>query len=230
MYPPLCPLCGRLLPDDEPLCPACVKTLPRTEQDRMRGNLTEEKLLKIPRLERSASFLYYTPSAWHVPFSNPHLLDAGRLLRLIKYSNRPDLATYLAQLAADEWAVSGFFRDIDLIIPVPLHARRLRERGYNQSLYIARGLSLTTKIPVDTEHLVRLRNNPHQARMGENERVENVRGLFQVLHPEELRGRHILLVDDIITTGNTMRACLQPLTRIRSCRFSVFALAVTRPL
>ena len=194
----------------------------------MRANLTEEHLRGINRLEKAGSFLYYQPSLLSSGFYNRHVMDAGRLLRLIKYYNRPELATFLAETAAREWQESGFWEDIDLIIPVPLHPRRLRERGYNQSLYIARGLSNATGIPVDTEHLIRSHNNRHQARLGEDKRAENVRGIFTLLRPEDMKGKHILLVDDIITTGNTILSALKPFQNIRSCRFTVFALALTR--
>lgn len=226
MYPPLCPLCGRLLPGDEPLCASCIAALPRTEQDRKRGNLTEAYFVNETRFLRGGAFLFYTPSV--VPKGGKRAHDAGELLRLIKYNRRPDIGTFLGALAAREWQASGFFDGIDLIIPVPLHPRRLRKRGYNQSLFIARGLSRVTGIPVDTEHLVRTKNNPHQARMNIAEREHNVLDIFQLQNSSDLSGKHLLLVDDIITTGNTLRACLKPFHRLRSCTCSVFTLAVTR--
>ena len=228
MYPPLCPLCERLLRGDMRICEACIKTLPRTEQHLLRGNQTEEHLVRNTRVEKAASFLYYLPSLLPAAFGNGHEQDAGRLLRLIKYSNRPELATFLAEAAAREWQETGFWEDTDLIIPIPLHPRRLRQRGYHQSLFIARGLSNVTGIPVDTTHLLRTHNNRHQARLGEQKRAENVQGIFSLVRPEELKGKHILLVDDIITTGNTILSALKPFQNIRSCRFTVFALALTR--
>ena len=187
MYPPLCPLCERLLRGDVRICEACMKTLPRTEQHLLRGNQTEEHLVRNTRVEKAASFLYYLPSLLPAAFGNGHEQDAGRLLRLIKYSNRPELATFLAEAAAREWQGTGFWEDIDLIIPIPLHPRRLRQRGYNQSLFIARGLSNVTGIPVDTTHLLRTHNNRHQARLGEQKRAENVQGIFSLVRPEELK-------------------------------------------
>lgn len=228
IFPPLCPLCKRLLPEDELICPSCLAALPRTEQHILRQNRTEEHFVSIKRFKRGGSFLFYRPVRSFSLLSGDRFHDAGRLLRLIKYYNRPDLAAYLAATAAREWEESGFFHDVDLIMPVPLHPHRLRDRGYNQSYYIALGLSQVTGIPVDTTHLVRTANNQHQARMKESEREKNVQGIFHVLNPEDLVGRHILLVDDIITTGSTLRACIQPLRRLRTCRFSVFALAATR--
>ena len=255
LFPPLCPLCGRLLRGDALICDVCMATLPRTEHHLLRGNLTEEQLRASTHVEKAASFLYYqpTPQPHPSPSSHPSLAqssvasshvqssaasslaqssaasslaqssataarNAGKLLRLIKYYSRPELATYLAEAAAREWQQSGFWEGIDLIIPVPLHPRRLRARGYNQSLYIARGLSKVTGIPVDTAHLIRIRNNRHQARLNEQQRAANVRDIFRLVHPEDLKGKHILLVDDIITTGNTLRASLKPFLPLCSSR------------
>lgn len=194
----------------------------------MRQNRTEEHFASIRRFKRGGAFLFYKPVTALSHSSTDRLHDAGRLIRHIKYGNRPELAVFLAKKAAEEWMDSGFFNDIDLIMPVPLHPRRLRLRGYNQSYYIALGLSQATGIPIDTTHLIRFRNNEHQARLRETDREKNVQDIFRVINPKDQEARHILLVDDIITTGSTLRACIQPLRRIRTCRFSVFALAVTR--
>ena len=228
IFPPLCPLCGALLRDDEQICPSCMASLPRTEQHLLRQNLTEEHFVATRRFKRGAAFLFYKPATALSRSSSDRLHDAGRLIRHIKYGNRPELAVFLAKKAAAEWMESGFFNDIDLIMPVPLHPRRQRLRGYNQSYYIALGLSQVTGIPIDTTHLIRFRNNEHQARLHESDREQNVHDIFRVQNPKDLDGRHILLVDDIITTGSTLRACMQSLRRNRTCRFSVFALAVTR--
>ena len=107
---------------------------------------------------------------------------------------------------------------------MPLHPKRLRERGYNQSEYIARGISELTGIPIDTTHVLRVVNTPKQALQEGEERKTNVAKAFAVDRPEELRGKHILVVDDLITTGETMKACLHAMKRIRGARFSVFAL------
>ena len=109
-------------------------------------------------------------------------------------------------------------------MPVPLHPRRLRERGFNQAEYICKGLSEVLRIPMDTEHLVRVRNNPHQSRSQFDNREKNVKDLFLVRFPEEWKNKHILLVDDVITSGSTMFECMKQMTPIRGCRISVFAL------
>ena len=111
---------------------------------------------------------------------------------------------------------------------MPLHPKRLRERGYNQSEYIARGISDLTGIPVDTTHVTRARNTPKQALQDGEGRKTNVADAFAVNHPEQLYHKHILLVDDLITTGETVKACLHAMRVIRGAKFSVFALCKAR--
>jgi len=111
---------------------------------------------------------------------------------------------------------------------MPLHERRMRERGYNQSEYIARGISAITGIPVDTTHVTRIRNTPKQALQKGDERKANVEDAFAVNQPEQLYRTHILVVDDLITTGETMRSCLKAMKKCRGAKFSVFALCKAR--
>ena len=130
----------------------------------------------------------------------------------------------LGRVAAMDYLDSELFDDVDVLVPVPLHPRRLRQRGFNQAEYICKGLHSITKIPIDTSHLVRTKNNPHQSRSNFDQRYENVRDLFAVRYPEEWKNKHILLVDDVITSGATLFECMKQMTPIRGCRISVFAL------
>jgi predicted amidophosphoribosyltransferase len=100
----------------------------------------------------------------------------------------------------------------------------LRERGFNQSEWICRGISDVLHIPMDIEHLVRFRNNPHQSRSMFRNREKNVADVFAIRHPEEWKGKHILLVDDVITSGSTILSCIKQASPIRGCRVNVFAL------
>ena len=217
-YPHCCAMCGSLLEDEtQTLCPQCIQRLPRTEQSSLRGNLTETLFADLPRFERGAAFLFFDKGA-----------DVQRLVHKMKFHEQPQIAYDLSREAAYDFMQADFFEDIDLIIPIPLHPHRLRERGYNQSEWIARALSEATGIPVDTTHVCRIRNNPQQALQKASDRATNVEGVFAVNHPEELYRKHILIVDDLITTGNTARACIKALRPCRGARFSVFALGKAR--
>lgn len=195
------------------LCADCMAALPRTEQAALRDNITEQLFYKNRRFQRGAAFLFFDDQ-----------LISRRLIHAVKFTERPDLAQYLAEEAAMDFMYADFFDEIDLIVPVPLHPRRERERGYNQSEWIARGLSRKTGIPMDTQHLIRCRNTDQQALLRGEKREENMKGAFRVNHPEDWSQKHILLVDDVITTGATLRACMAALVPCRGCKISIFAL------
>ena len=188
--------------------------LPRTEQDRLRDNSTEEL---FPKVEQAAAYLF---------FEKNHPIQ--HLIHRMKYADQPELGWWMGRQAVLDWNNEAFFEDIDLLIPMPLHPRRMRERGYNQSEYIARGISEITGIPVDTTHVKRVRNTPKQALQDGEERKTNVAQAFEVIHPEELRDKHLMVVDDLITTGETMRECLKTMRKIKGAKFTVFALCKAR--
>ena len=118
----------------------------------------------------------------------------------------------------------GVFKDVDYLTFVPITKNRRRLRGFNQAEWISRGMSKVLGIPVDTEHLFRVRNNAHQANSRFDDRIKNVDDLFAIRYPEEWKNKHVLLVDDVITSGATLLSCMRLLTPIRGCRASVFAL------
>ncbi len=199
------------------ICKECLDSLERTEQFALRDNLTEDLFAMNKQFERGAAFCFYDK---HDTVSN--------LIQKAKYSRQPEINLFLAHLAAQDGLLSDFFDDIDVIIPIPLHPRRYRKRGYNQSDYIAQGLSDVLHIPIDTTHVTRIRNNPQQALTIGKERERNVENIFEVNHPEEMYRKHILIVDDVITTGSTIRSCMDAMSAFRGARFSVFALAKAR--
>lgn len=127
---------------------------------------------------------------------------------------------------AAELLPTGFFEDVDVVIPVPLHPRKQRARGYNQSEWIARGVFQVTGIPVDTSSVIREKHTNTQTRKSIYERWENVEGIFKLRHPERLVGKHILIVDDVLTTGATTTACADVFREIGGIRISVLTLAV----
>ena len=127
---------------------------------------------------------------------------------------------------AAELATTDFFEGIDVIIPVPLHPRKRKARGYNQSEWIARGVSVITLIPVFTSGMVREKNTETQTHKSAFERWENVDGIFRVTIPEYFSGKHILIIDDVLTTGATIVACASAFDKVEDIRISILTLAV----
>ena len=204
-------------------------TLPRTEQAEKRQNETEMALvgktsdfvatMKAMHLVRAATYLFFEKEQ-----------PVQDVIHKMKYADRPEIGFALGRQAAMEMQYADFFEGVEVIVPVPLHPIRMRERGYNQSEYIARGIADVIGVPVDTTHVTRVKNTPKQALMQAKDegRKANVADAFAVNHPEQLYHKHILVVDDLITTGETMKACLQAMKRIRGAKFSVFALCKAR--
>ena len=223
-YPHNCPTCDNYIGDlSKVVCDACLRNLPRTEQAQIQDNGTEMVLWgkadsraaakKTMHMERATAYLFYEKE-------NP-IQD---MIHLMKYKDQPMIGYKLGRQAAMEMQYADFFDSIDIIVPMPLHPKRLRERGYNQSEYIAKGISDITGIPVDTTHVMRIKNTPQQALQRGEARKQNVANAFEVNHPEQMYRKHILIVDDLITTGETMRSCLRAMKRFRGAAFSVFAL------
>ena len=233
-FPRTCPFCGRYISRQDCtiehidlICKDCLRRLPRTEQDITADNGTEMALLGDGSSLSAARKRLHLVRAWaYLFFEKEHPIQ--HVIHRMKYADEPELGYRLAQQAVLSCRDENFFDEIDVIIPMPLHPKRLRERGYNQSEYIARGISDLTGIPVDTTHVTRARNTPKQALQDGEGRKTNVADAFAVNHPEQLYHKHILLVDDLITTGETVKACLRAMRVIRGAKFSVFALCKAR--
>lgn len=219
-FPPLCAACeARHVGHGQCLCPACQAALPRTEHALHPDNAALALFRDNRRVQRAAAWCYYTDGT-----------DFRLLVHKLKYHRCPWLGPSLGALAAADFLrqTPAWFAGIDFIVPVPLHRRRERSRGYNQAALIAQGIGRAAGLPVNTSCLVRTVDNPTQTQRTAEERRLNVEGIFSVRRPELLTGKHILLVDDILTTGATLRSCLAALQSVRGLRVSVFTLALAR--
>jgi Predicted amidophosphoribosyltransferases len=169
---------------------------------------------KIPFVKATAGYLYQKES------------NMQTVLELIKYKGEKELGERLAGFTGSILTDKGFFDDIDLLVPVPLHREKAKKRGYNQSEWIARGLSRVSNIPLNTDNLMRTTENPTQTTKSIWERWENVQGHFTLRDPKVISGKHILLVDDVLTSGSTLEACGQAILKATEARISFFALAI----
>ncbi len=217
-FPRTCPCCGQVLADYTYLCNECVARLDRTEQALLRDNSTEILFHQLPHFAYGGSWLHYVKHT-----------QLQRLIHLSKFGNgNPPLLRQLGSIAATEWKDTGFFDNIDVLVPVPLHSHRLRSRGFNQTEYIVQGMAEVLHLPIDTTHLTRQYDNPQQSLSSAKERKRIATNLFAVNHPEEWYGKTILLVDDIITTGTTVSAAITAMKKVHRCKIVVFALAKTK--
>lgn len=215
-FPQCCLVCGKtLLEGEEYLCFHCLSNMPRTHLYLHKDNEMEKELWGKFPIERASAYLYYSKGG-----------DVKKLLTDLKYRGNADLGCFLGRCMTREMLSSGFFQGVDGIIPVPLHPRKQKIRGYNQSIMLANGISSVTNIPVWNDLLVRTQYTQTQTRKGSYERWLNVKDMFECTSPERLRGKHVLLVDDVFTTGATLVACADAFRQIPDLRFSVLTLAL----
>ena len=215
-FPQCCLICGKtLLEGEEYLCFQCLSNIPRTHLYLRKDNEMEKELWGKFPIERASAYLYYSKGG-----------DVKKLLTDLKYRGNADLGSCLGRCMTREMLSSGFFQGVDGIIPVPLHPRKQKIRGYNQSIMLANGISSVTNIPVWNDLLVRTQYTQTQTRKGSYERWLNVKDMFECTSPERLRDKHVLLVDDVFTTGATLVACADAFRQIPGLRFSVLTLAI----
>jgi len=216
LFPRLCYACGNHLTRNENLiCTECYILIPRTGYHMQPDNPVEKLFWGRCRIEKAAAFSFYNRGS-----------RIRNLIHNLKYKGIRDVGYELGRIYGQSLNGSDFIRDIDLIIPVPLHPSRKRARGFNQSDLICRGMSEATGIPVDTESFARITVSATQTKKSRYDRWTNVEGIFSVTGPEALRGRHVLLIDDVITTGSTIESCTNELLKTEGVKVSVAALAV----
>lgn len=216
-YPRLCVGCGKKLYRDERfVCLECLSSLPLTQDHESAGNFVEQHLYGRPYIESATALMLYEKES--VP---------QKLLHEIKYHGAKELARSLGRMLGRDLR-GGRFSSVDMIIPVPLHPNRLKWRGYNQSEWIAMGLSEELDVPVRADFVERVTETSTQTKKNAEERWKNVQGIFSLKKDapvRELRGRHLLVVDDVITTGATLMACAAALASVDDVKISAVSLA-----
>lgn len=220
ILPRTCLVCGEQLEDGKsPICVVCSMRAPLTYLSQERENAMVNHLRGIIPVE-SATALF-----WFVGDS-----DWQRLIHRFKYSGKWLSARKMGEWLGSDMAKSGNFDDIDLIVAVPLHPLRRLKRGYNQSEQIALGIARKLNVECDFRSLYRKRNNKSQAQQHKSDRVFNVKSIFEVRNADKLRGKHILIVDDVFTTGATISSCAA--TIVKACnhdvRISIATLSAAR--
>ncbi len=219
VFPSYCKVCGRRLdPSEEQLCISCYLGMPRLEYDMNLINPTERMLLAERSLVRASSMFIYDKDS-----------EYSNILFHLKYWHHPKVGQWLAQIEAEELLKKGFFDGIDCIVPLPLTYWKEIHRGYNQCLHIAKGVRKATGLPILKKAVVRKVNRVKQAGLGKYQRLRNAQGLFKVADAESLRGKHILIIDDVITTGATLCSLIDTIEgSVQNIKVSVFTLALAQ--
>lgn len=215
LFPRLCYGCGNhLLRNENLICTECYIVIPRTNYHLKTDNPVAQLFWGRCLIEKAAAFSFYTRDS-----------RIRKLIHQLKYKGIREIGFELGRIYGFSLKKSGFLEGIDLIIPVPLHPSKQRKRGFNQSEVICNGISDATGLKTDTGLLIRRSMTKTQTKKSRYDRWTNVEGIFQVNGPELLKDKHILVVDDVITTGSTIEACVNELFNIENVRVSVAALA-----
>ncbi|TXI80228.1 MAG: ComF family protein [Flavobacteriales bacterium] len=213
--PRRCGGCGQGLRHFEHcLCSFCEADLPRTRFHDDPNNRVEVLFRGKAQLEAASAFLLF----------NPHGM-VQHMLHRIKYQHDRQLGLELGRYMGEDLRRSERFATVDLLIPVPLHPRKEHMRGYNQSQLLVDGMRERWPVPEIGKGLVRVVRTPSQTRRNRLDRWLNVKEAFHLPEPEKLRGRHVLIVDDVVTTGATLEGCVAALRTVPDIRISVYAAA-----
>lgn len=216
-YPAECHLCSNsLAPHEKFICTSCISTLPRTGYHRNHKN---------PMVERFAGQFPFVNATGHFFYSKDSSLS--QLIQDMKYRGFPSIGKKLGYICGQELYPTGYFNDISYIIPLPMHFLKKARRGYNQTDYIAKGLSESTGVSI-LEELKMVRRRKTQTSLSQLERLENAEGLFKTRKLQNLEGKGVMLIDDICTTGATLGAAARTLTEeYPGIRLYLFTVGVT---
>jgi ComF family protein len=189
--------------------------LPRTDYHLMPENDTVLRLAGRVPFTHATSFAY---------FINDGLLQ--HLLHGLKYLNKKENGAYLGKQFAYDLQQTDWIRTVDVIIPVPLHAKKEAVRGYNQSVLIGEGMCNILHIPVNNKVLKRVRHTESQTQKSRAERLENMKDAFVVKDAAAIKDKHVLLIDDVLTTGATLEACALALLKVQDTRVSIATIGI----
>lgn len=219
LYPTSCLSCKQTLEQQETLlCVSCRMKLPETGHHRYSESELMDKFVGKVKVEHVAAYYQFIKGG-----------VVQKLIHQIKYKDQPDAAIIVGKWYGYQLRTECPWIDtVDLFIGVPIHKSRLRKRGYNQADYIAEGISLVTRVPLGIDVMARTRFSGSQTHKNRFQRWLNVQTVFRVVKPAEIIGKHIAIVDDVLTTGATIEACAIELHRAGCRSVSVLTIAATR--
>ncbi|MFZ6025510.1 MAG: ComF family protein [Bacteroidota bacterium] len=216
-YPHQCPGCGNdYLQLNHFLCSRCIHRLPETGYFEKADNPVEKAFYGRIRLEQAAALYYFTKNSL-----------VQELMVQLKYKGNRDAGLFLGRMIGHNIRTSERFADIDILVPLPLNPKKQFKRGYNQAELICVGIAEVCELPLFTDAVVRKQFTESQTKQNRMARWLNMEGVFEIRNPEQLINKHVLLVDDVITTGATLEACGSYILAVPGTRLSIATAAYT---
>lgn len=214
-FPDLCIVCNsHLITQEDLICTKCLYNLPKTNYHKEIDNPVSQLFWGRTKIEYATGFFTFSKGSKY-----------QGMMHKFKYHGNKEIGYVLGKSFGNQ-LINSVFNRIDIIIPVPLHKSKLKKRGYNQSEWIAKGLSETMQIPLDIKSFIRSVATETQTRKSRFERWKNVENIFRITDYNALKDMHILLVDDVVTTGSTLEACANAILEIKDTKVSIATLAV----
>ena len=217
IYPNICLLCRhQLIANEQHICNLCLFNLAKTEYHHKKDNLAELLFWGRAKVDRAAAFFFYQKDN-----------NSQKIIHHIKYKNEKELGQYLGSKYGSLLKKTSWVTEADFLLPVPLHPKKQKSRGYNQAEWIAKGISETTNIPINTKILCRNKHTDSQTRKGRYNRWQNTSGIFSINNPDSLTNKSVIIVDDVVTTGATIEACTYHLEKIPGITIHVLSLGIS---
>lgn len=217
-FPEMCLCCNDYLASHESvICLNCRHDLPLTNFSFEENNLIEKSFYGRIPLENATSLFYFFKKG-----------NVQHLIHQLKYHNQQQVGTFIGDWLGEQLVESERFNTIDCILPVPLHPKKFKKRGYNQVTTFGESLAKKLAIPYQEHILTRVSSTNTQTKKMRLDRWKNVQELFHVENNFALENKHILLIDDVITTGATLEACYEALSHTKNLKISIACMAYTK--
>lgn len=216
IYPRLCVSCRKaLIVQEEILCLSCADALPLTNYHHLADNETAKRFAGRINFKHATSYAYFAEGG-----------VSQSLMHDFKYKKNTAVGVYLARRFANALLKTTWIKDIDIIIPVPLHKNKFIKRGYNQSEIVGQAMAGFLNIITDNNSLIRIVDTESQTQKSRSERAENMKDVFALADSKSLKGKHILLLDDVLTTGATLESCVATLQEIEGITISIATIGI----